>query len=218
MHECGIRFFVQQPGEMEQRRLHLAVIESVTESGGTARSSADMVFEPGEALIVFFERDRAFMQQAIRIDAVMPDESAPPARTDDQPSPVLFSFEVLGLPISAETRQSYRLSTEGHDLPVTVGDEQACKMPDVSESGFSAICSVPHPIGTILEVVMSCDGKQYRGNAIVQSVKVLGEERFRHGFRTIQERNRDEANELDRALEDITSMLQRERLEQLRAG
>ena len=114
MHECGIRFFVQQPGEMEQRRLHLAVIESVTESGGTARSSADMVFEPGEALIVFFERDRAFMQQAIRIDAVMPDESAPPV--------VVSKPLIVMLWVAVAANIYFGLAPE---LPITLATEAA---------------------------------------------------------------------------------------------
>ena len=63
-------------------------------------------FEAGQEITVFYEIKREFMQQPVQIDSVEPGEEGPVAR-----------YFALGDPVSAESRQHYRVTTITAEYP-----------------------------------------------------------------------------------------------------
>jgi len=69
----GNKFFLCLPSESGQRTLHPATITEVDGETVTATLyEPNLAVQPGAEAFVFFEQQRTFMQQAIRIDAVFP--------------------------------------------------------------------------------------------------------------------------------------------------
>ena len=112
----GQEIFAQLPGDGNRRILHPATVLERTESGIVARfAQEDLTIQPGQGIIVYFEEKRVFMQQAATIDAVM--------GTDDEMHPGAFGFTPAGEPVSAESRECYRVSLVLSDFQADLGDQ-----------------------------------------------------------------------------------------------
>lgn len=210
------RIFIQRPDEAAQRILHAATVLAATDNIYAIRpAESDLAFEAGDELRIFFEKDRKFMQQAGRVEALM---DPPPDDTDEsQASPQdaapILGVATVGEPASAESRECYRVLTMFTDMTVCVGDEDQCPLLDVSATGFAVVSSQELLVGQIVDVSPHHDGQSFPGQASVQSVRDLGAGRFRYGMHCTDERGGDRT--LVNGLQQISAAVQRQQLRRM---
>ncbi|MCA9310549.1 MAG: hypothetical protein KDA21_05035 [Phycisphaerales bacterium] len=201
----GQEIFAQLPGDGNRRILHPATVLERTESGIVARfAQEDLTIQPGQGIIVYFEEKRVFMQQAATIDAVM--------GTDDEMHPGAFGFTPAGEPVSAESRECYRVSLVLSDFQADLGEKKGCKLTDVSATGFSVISSEQLNIGQIVPAALYLDNQAFTGLVSVQSIKELGGNRIRYGLHVLNSRD---GGTISKGVQQISTAAQREQLKRL---
>ena len=93
----------------------------------------------------------------------------------------IIGFETTGEPVSAEGRQSFRVSTATSGLTARIGEE-ACPLLDISATGIAVISRATHLPGETVPVSISYDGRSYSGTARVQGIRKLPDGRIRFGL------------------------------------
>lgn len=222
--DAGI--FLRMPLESDKRILHPAVIKECREKVFTVEVDEPLKLEAGDEILVYYEIKREFMQQPARVDAVLmsdpeaepDDESAGDAegesdREAETPVKMMIGFETTGDPVSAESRQCYRVSTALAGLTTQLGNETGCQLLDVSASGFSVISSARHKLGSIVPAVLHHDGRTYKGKACVQSIRELEPDRIRYGLYCVE--NRSITGDLQKGMQTISMAVQRQQLRRL---
>ena len=162
---------VQLPEEKAQRRLHAA---KHTGSEGRLQRlelSAPLPLEAGQHLVVYYEEQRTFVQQAARVEQV--DEAC-----------ISLWIEPVAAPIADESRQSYRCPTLVEDISATLGAEADCEVLDVSESGLAVHARTRHEVGTRLPAAVRFEGLESEGHVVVQSARPRGT-RWRYGLSVV---------------------------------
>ena len=121
------KVFLNLPHESKRRILHPATVKEASKRGYTAElEESDVALQAGQDLFVYYQLKRKFVKQHARIDAVM------------QTAPVLVvGFQITGEPMSAESREWFRVSTVMANLTASVGAESECRLLDVSTVGFA---------------------------------------------------------------------------------
>lgn len=213
MIAIGFPLFVQLPSESAARVLHAFEVSGTTLSGVTIRGAeGSLGLAPGQDIRVYFELKQKFMQQAARVEAVLQNDD-PKEPADALSQTVTLSVQLLGQPVSAESRECYRVSTVTAGLRGTLGGEASCVLADVSIIGMSMIARERHEMGEILSVSLEFEGRTYRGSASVQSIKDLGKGQFRYGLNAIEDKKG--GKELQGALHKISMSVQRAQLKRL---
>ncbi len=203
--EDGI--FIQIPGESEQRVLHPANIVGYQDGVYTiALEEDDITLEVEQDLLIFYERIRDFVQQTAQVEAVLdaPDESQ------------IVGIRPIGDPVSAESRQCYRVSTLIANLSATMGQQENCQLADVSSTGFSIISSESFSIGNQVPVELRYENERFPGIGCIQSIKELGPNRYRYGLHCIE--TKKSGSDLTRGLQHISTAVQRIQLKRRAAG
>ena len=196
----GSGFFLQLPGNSKRRILHPAKLIGVNAEVYTAEiEEAELFLESGQEILVYYERNREFMQQAARIDAV--DETDPN---------LIISLITTGEPVSAESRQHYRVSTIMLGLSAQFGTEPCCAVLDVSATGFCVIAAEQYSIGKVLSTRIEHEGQTCTGNVSVQSVKPLNKGWIRYGVHCADQKSLDD--NLAKALQQLSINVQRDQL------
>ncbi len=199
----GSGFFVQIPNDSGHRVLHPAKVCSQVDDVFTAElEEAVIEFEEGQGFLVYFEKNRDFLQQPASVKSL--DETDPKT---------VFSFVTQGEAVSAESRQCYRVSTVMADMKATLGHEDACPLLDVSATGFSAIAAAPYRIGDLVDAVLELEGTTYSGKVAVQSVRELTKGRIRYGTHCADDGKL--GGTLKGGLNKISMFVQRQQLQRL---
>ena len=181
----GTGCFIQLPGNSKQRVLHPArVVGLVDETYTVEAEKNDLPVEPDTDVLLYFEKNRKFMQQSGRIEAVDTVDVDDEASDEDGPQ-LLISFKTTGEPVSAESRQHYRVSTVITGYQADLNTERACRVLDVSGTGLSIVSGESYAIGNAVDVSIVEDGRTYAGKACVQSVRDLGGGRTRYGLHCV---------------------------------
>jgi hypothetical protein len=201
------KIFLDFPNESKQRILHPATIKEANEHGYTAElEEANLSLEAGQNFFVYYNLKRKFVKQAARLDAVLQTDPA-----------LAVGFQVTGEPVSAESREWYRVSTVMANLTTTVGPETVCPLLDVSAMGFAAEATQRYEIGQVVPVTLRYEDSQFNGKARVQSIRELDRGRIRYGFHAIDDRTC--GGDLRKGLRHISAAVQREQLRrQARSG
>ena len=195
--------FIEGGSNSGQRVLHPAEILGSTGGVFTAKSqTAELAFELGEALMVYYQRGRSFVKQPALIES---------CDTSQRLAKIQFAFR--GEAVSAEQRESYRVSTIMTELCVDIVDEMGCKLVDISVTGCSAIASGRYRQRQLVRITLYHEGEPISGQAIVRGVKRLDAERTRYGLLCVIERDSDGA--LKKGLREITMAVQRSQLQRL---
>lgn len=126
---------------------------------------------PGSDATLFAEVRGKFYQQA----ATVADESFDAGRTT-------VTFALVGDPVSAEQRGSFRTSAVLLDVPVGVDRIAGCLLADVSPEGVGVICPKPLAVGSTVEVTLNVDGFGIVEKMRVQGVKILPSGKLRFGL------------------------------------
>ncbi len=137
--------------------------------------------------------------------------------TEDADEPDRVSLTTSGKPVSAESRQCFRVTTVMADLMVDIGHDDRCSMTDVSMTGLSFISDQAYEAGRIVPVRLAHNQESFEGAACVQSIKPLASGKTRYGLYCVEDRA--DAGNLQKGLNQISTAVQREHLQRLaRAG
>ncbi len=210
----GSTVFVRLPSESKARILHPMKLSEVAagdnlmiqpqEDGLTLDSTLKL--EVGMELLIYFDHNRQFMQQAVKVDAVFDGESGP-----------RFILQTLGSPMSAEDRQCYRVRTSVTNISISsFGDEPDCPMLDISQTGFAVTSSTSYKIGQVVETKITLEGNVYTGPTSIQSVTELTQGRYRYGVNCVKTSN--PVNPLVNAIHKLSMSVQRQQLNRLAGG
>jgi len=100
-------------------------------------------------------------------------------RTSD---PCVIAFRRGGEPVSAESRQTYRVSLVTAEFVVDVDKEPGCQVLDISPEGFAAITKRKLNLGSVVKIRIAGEGHTFEASARVQTVQERGAGKFRYGF------------------------------------
>lgn len=151
-----------------------------------------------ESVLLFAEQNRKFHQQSAVVCGLRL-ELTPPG----------YVFQLIGEPISAEQRGSYRVSLVTANLAARIGKSRGM-LADVSPEGLAAITTQPMKIGQRVEVEFNVEGVSIYGVLSVQAVKQLSPTKFRYGLYAPEPKSL-----MRRSLERLTSTMQRYQLKRL---
>lgn len=196
--------FFQIPDSLGRRVLHPCKVQEIQGSAHRLEfpeTPENLVAEMDS--LIYFERRREFMQQAVHVSSIP--QAGPP---------LIIEVELTGDPVSAESRQYYRVSCMAAEIKATVGKEAACTVLDVSATGFAVYATEAYKVGDNLEVVLHYGGREYAGRAVVQSARPLSRTRIRYGMQSLPGRD-GRANDLHGSLNQINLAIQREQLQRL---
>ncbi len=204
MIKTGSDILFQEP-DCDTRRLRRSVVVETEGERFSIRFVAEpFAFEVDQEVLMYFNGAREFMQQVGRVvEVVEADAEA------EEEGPV-FVLEPVGDPISAESRQFYRVSTISSSLKAIVGEEQDLQVQDLSSTGFAVVAGHEYSIGDTVEVSISHENDHCHGIASVQSVREFAPGRIRYGLRAIEED--PHTGEFLQVLQRISLAVQREQL------
>jgi len=124
-----------------------------------------------------------------------------------------LTLTLVGEAVSAESRQTYRVSVAVANFKAAIGKETDCQVVDVSPEGFAAIAKAEHRIGSNVQVNFSVEGQTVSAAARVQTVKTRDDGKFRYGFLIAQK-----GTPARKALQAISAAIQRQQLKRLSAA
>jgi len=187
----GTAIFLQFPNEGSRRILHSGKIVECHD-GVTAAAVFEeekLPISAGLDLTLFYEWQRKFVQQPARIDAILEataqqgGDAEVVLGTPDDPRPwgIKAALTASGEPVSAESRQCYRVSTAISERYAEIEGEK-CKLMDVSATGYAVMTKKKFEVGSILGGAVTVDGRQFSGLISIQNARDLGSGRFRYGL------------------------------------
>lgn len=203
MIKAGTDIHFRDPKATNQRVLFHAVVEATEDDGRwmASFSARSPKLEPEQDVLVYYEIKREFMQQPAKIHSL--------EESDEGTS---VTFEPLGDPASAESRQHYRVSTVTAEVAAQIGDEEGCRVVDISSTGFAAVARASHDIGATLAVTMEFEGRACSGMAAIQSVHERPGGKLRYGLVSV---SGGESKGFQEQLNEISLEIQRSQLRRL---
>ncbi len=202
--KTGSDILFQEP-TCETRRLRRCVVtEASSETFSIQFVGEAFEFEVDQEVLMYFSGKSEFMQQVGCIQEIVECEEG----SDQGPT---FVIAPVGDPISAESRQHYRVSAISADLSVRLGDEENLSVQDINSTGFAVLASKEYPLGQTIEVGIDHESEKCHGLASVQSIRSFGPDRIRYGLRAIEED--PHTNEFLEVLQRISLAAQREQLQ-----
>lgn len=205
MIHSGMQAFIQLPEETSRRVLHAADVGSFDEGVVTVQRVCDVpTLNQGTELLLYYEINGDFMKHPARVLDIVED-------SQDDEDLLAFRLELIGQPVSAESRKCYRVVTALCGLTATIRDQRECRLVDASVIGFAVIAKPGLEMGTTMPVTLRYKNATFSGNAWLQSITPLDGRRTRYGFSS----GESESSELARGLRTITLEVQRMQLQRL---
>ena len=167
--------FVRTP---EQAKLHAGKVAAISAKGFTiAFEVQGFELEDGAEVIAYYEVNRRFMQQPVRVlSSVQTEEGG-----------LSMELETTGDPVSAESRECYRVSCYATGIKAQLGeDPELCEVLDVSATGFAVFSTAQYQIGQTMQATLYHDGDSILGTVVVQSAREYGKN-MRYGIRAIDD-------------------------------
>ena len=199
MFKTTVPAFMPIPNSNSKRVLIEGKVSAV--DAGTCSIEFETVagLTPGGDVTLYAEVRGKFFQQA----ATVAGESYADGRTT-------VSFALVGEPVSAEQRGSFRTSAVMLDVPVGVDRITGCVLADVSPEGVAVISPKPLTLGAMVDVSLAVDGFVVSDRMKVQGAKVLPSGKLRFGLYVP-----GKGSPSRRTLEKLTGHLQRVQLRRL---
>jgi len=194
------KVFLQLPGSSSQRPLYPGRVLEVSARGyaGYFRVHDDEV-RAGMDVQIGFQLDGKFALQPVRVESVRPEGDE-----------LHIALEILGDPISADTRQSFRVSARDASVRCTFGTEPGCEVLEVSATGFAVHATRRHDLGQTLDVTVHFGGEHVTGRVVIQSAQRVSKARIRYGVHAPERIS----PALNLALSRINLAIQRQQLRQ----
>lgn len=199
--------FVRFQNESTNRILHPV---DVVQVGGPDNltvkpENPELPLEAEQELLIYFEKQRKFMQQPAKVEAILDSEEG-----------VVAAMKTIGEPVSAESRQCYRVSTVLSKLTATFDGVDGCSLRDVSVTGFSVLSKKQYKNGQVIDAEIRFEGKRYTGKTSVQSVTPLEDGVIRYGVNCVKAAA--SPTELSKGIQQISMSVQRQQLNRLSGG
>ncbi len=199
----GDGFFIETSTQSTARILHPARILGTKDGGFTAEiEEANVSLAEGAEFLVYFEVKGEFVKQAAKIEAVY----------DEEPNPTI-EFITVGDPVSAESRQHFRVSTVMLELTATLGEHADCKLLNVSAVGFSVLTTAQYDIGSTISASVCQEGETHSGTVCVQSIRLMDKGQIRYGLHCVD--SNGSGGTLEIGLRQMTATVQRQQLRRL---
>lgn len=186
----------------KQRILRPATVLAIAEGACTLQLEHPVDVAESTDAFLHFEEKRKFLQQSVRVLSVDPEK------------PGLISLQLQGSPISAESRQAFRVSCLGANIKALIAEEAECDVVDLSVTGFAFYAKSQYEIGRRLRVSLVYDGREYKGYATVQSTRTLNSKMFRYGAHCSD----GAGDNLAKSLASLSLAVQSEQLRRLAVG
>jgi hypothetical protein len=197
------KIFLNFPDESQRRVLHPATVKEAGPRGYTAElEESNLDLEAGQSIFIYYDLKRRFVKQPARLDAVM--QTAPR---------IVVGFQTEGEPVGAESREWFRVSTVMVNLTAAVGAEAECPLLDISSVGFAVEATERYETGETVSVTLRYEGKEFSGQARVQSVRELPNGRRRYGLHGVDDRI--SGGNLQKGQQHISAAVEREQLRRL---
>jgi hypothetical protein len=201
-------FFVQISGTSPEPPLHLACGTSREEGEYTLlfQVERELDLKPGQKMYVYHFLNYRFVKHFARITACSREVCPAGSRYS-------VTVSLVGEPLPAENRRSYRVSTCAADLMVQVGDSDLCPLMDVSTGGLSFASENSYDIGSEVPVTLWFDGRMFVGRCRIQNRREF--ERGQHRYGVYCTDVRHAVGSLAEGLQYMSVLLQREQLSRL---
>jgi len=199
MFKTGTDILFQDPTSETRLLRRSTVTETEGEHFTVEFGEEEIQLEVGQELLCYFDGEREFMQQVVRLVELVAEEP-----------PLVARLATLGDPASAESRQTDRVSTISVDIFAEVGEERGLRLQDVSTTGFALIARGDYPIGATFPVSITFEDDIYSGVAAIQSIRQLSPGRLRYGLLPLAES--PGAGDLLDGLRQVSLGVQREQL------
>ncbi len=192
----------------EHEPLYPGKVRAATDKGRNAVfQGGAFSLEDGAEVLVFYEINRHFMQQPVRVLSVVE------KKIDDDGTRITLEFETTGDPISAEKRECYRVSCYSANVEAQLGeDPEMCEVLDLSATGFAISSDAEYTVGQTLLATLYYYGKHVLGTAVIESSAAF-RKKNRYGLRAVDD-ERPKAT-LKKDLYRINLVVQREQLVRL---
>ena len=200
----GTAFYFQIPDESEERILYPATVQEWNENSYTAGlNENDPALEAGQEVLIYYEIEHELVKQGARIELVSKMDST-----------IVFRFELTGDSVSAERRQSYRVSTVMAEVSATFGAEENCPVLDVSATGFAVVASRRYRTATVVDAAVYYAGITSCGKGRIESIRELEPGRIRFGVHCISDK--ETGGTLQAGLQNIYASVQLQHLLRLK--
>jgi len=169
MLEAGNPMFLLIPSPSNERVLHPG---SVVESDATSFVAAfEEPITPavGADLNAFCEVRGKLFQQAATVIEFRGNAECP-----------TIAFKRSGEPVSAENRQTFRVSILAADVTARVDKERSCPVVDVSPEGFAIIAAKKYTLGSLVQCTFTYDETTVSTMARVQAMQVKKDGKLRY--------------------------------------
>jgi hypothetical protein len=206
MPSIGHTLYVKFPGNSSKRILHPCTVTQVSDSDSLTVLPEDqeLNIEVGQEFLIYFETKRQFMQQPAKAEALL-----------DIDSGTVVALQTIGEPVSAESRQCYRVNTVVSNLSVTFDGVENCSLRDVSVTGFAVISHKPYKAGQVIDAELLFEANRFTGQTSIQSVSVLPDGKTRYGVNCVKATGTDT---LANGVQKISMAVQRQQLSRLAGG
>ena len=200
MLQTGSTLHVMLPDATGAVALHAALV--LEAEGSTCLAGLEIapacVPLPGTEVPIAFQVRGRFFQQTAMVAVVRDGESFP-----------VIALTMLGEPVSAEKRGTFRVSTIDSGITMRIEKEKTCQLADVSATGFAAICKCKYEVSKFVTVMLDYDAFTMTGAARIQTATPLDGGKTRYGFMVLPSRL-----EMRRTLEKLAFSEQRKQLRQ----
>jgi hypothetical protein len=200
MLAAGTEMFLLIPEETNGRILHPGKVIESDAIGFLAEFDATIAPAVGSDVNAYGEVRGKFFQQGAKVAEIRAAEGK-----------CVLAFSRVGDPVSAENRQTFRVSVVSANITAKVGKEKNCPVVDVSPEGFGAIAKTELRVGALVPIEFQHGGHLVSGPARVQTVKRRPDGKFRYGFLATSDRK----GQARSSLQQITSLMQRAQLRRL---
>lgn len=231
MFKIGDDILFQEPAVSGRRLRRSVVVETGSDTLSVRFVGKPFEFTVDQEVLMYFTVKREFMQQVGRITAIEippPPVAAPetaeavaaPAAGAEAPpgedrGPV-FVLEAIGDPISAESRQYYRVSTISAKIEARFGKGGKLQVQDLSATGFAVLSDEKFKVGQLVDVSIRHEDEACHGKVAIQSFRELESGKLRYGLRAIEED--PHARDFLKTLHRISLAVQRDQLARTGSG
>lgn len=199
MFKLTLPAFLAVPNQENKRVLTEGKVKSLEAGKVQIEFEQAAGLAAGTEVTLFAEQKGKFFQQAAVVTAEATENTL-----------TTLSFDLVGDPVSAEQRGSYRTSAVTLNLPVSIDRLAGCVLADVSPEGLGVISPKPLTVGSTVEVTLHMEAFSIQDKMKVLCSKTLPSGKLRFGLyvpgKTSQSR---------RTLEKMAGHLQRVQLRRL---
>lgn len=207
MSPIGLTIFIRFPGETQRRIL---CPSTVTQTSGAncftvQPENHGLAFAVGQEMLIYFEQRQQFVQQPAVVEALL-----------DSDTGQFVVLKTMGEPVSAESRQCYRISTVLSNLKITFDGVEGCSLRDVSVTGFAVVSPKQYKTGQVLDVELLFEDKRYIGQASIQSMTQIPDGMTRYGVNCVK--GPASPTSLSKGVQQVSMSIQRQQLNRLAGG